>query len=124
MYAAPNNDNCFDENDFIQFRNNTNNATRQQGAYKEAREKIKALGGTLVQVTSTKDETVEWKVVSEVTEDDFAEVRVHEEELYHEQYCTELIDIAVGETCNYSDMFWHLWHGGIMMLFVQSMQQL
>ena len=30
--AAPNNDFCFDEDDFLQFRNNVNDATRHQGA--------------------------------------------------------------------------------------------
>ena len=33
--AAPNNDFCFDEDDFLQFINNVNDATRHQGAYKK-----------------------------------------------------------------------------------------
>ena len=72
--AAPNNNFCFDEDDFMYFRNNVNNATRHQGVYQEAWGKIKALEGTVVPCSSAKDGTVEWKVVEKGTKDDFAEV--------------------------------------------------
>ena len=107
--AAPNNDFCFDEEDVIQFRNNANDATRHQGIYTQAWEEIKALEGTVVQCKSSKDGTVDWTVVEKLTDGEFTEVRIHEEELFHKKYFSSVNDSGVTDEGNYNDIFCDLW---------------
>ena len=70
----PNNDFCFTEDDFFEAQINMNEATRHTGTYDLVWSKIKALEGDIVECRN-KDLVVNWKIVSNVEEDMFADRR-------------------------------------------------
>ena len=71
----PNNDFCFTEEDFLEQRNDMNNATRHQGTYQGVWSEIRAMVGEEVETKSSKDGNIVWKIVESVTDDDFNEIR-------------------------------------------------
>ena len=73
--AMPNNDFCFTNDDFIEYRTGINDATRHQGKYREAWATIKSLEGHEEIYSSSSDGKVVWTVVDKVVDDDFETIR-------------------------------------------------
>ena len=109
--GLPNNDFCFTTEDFIETRNNVNDATRHQGTYVAAWKKIKELEGHEETCTNAKDGSVVWKVVPShsVTQDDFEGIRKDEEA------SVAAMDLPVVDADRHNDKddcsksFWALW---------------
>jgi len=109
--CLPNNDFCFTAEDFIETRNNVNNATRHQGTYAAEWKIINELEGHKETCINRKDGTVVWKVVPShsVTRDDFSEVREEEEA------SMAAINLRVADVETYiekddcSKILWDLW---------------
>jgi len=107
----PNNNFCFTAEDFIETRNNVNDATRHQGTYASAWKTINELKGHEETCMNRKDGTVVWKVVPShsVTRDDFSEVREEEEASMAE------MNLPIADVENYIDKddcsksLWVLW---------------
>ena len=112
----PNNDFCFTEADFIETRNNFNDATRHRGVYNESWAKIKALEGEEVIKTHGTDGAIRWIVVpSESIEDDvFREVRKRELEFINTKKIMPIKNEEVFEGKeNRTEAFWKLWPGDL-----------
>ena len=106
--GMPNNDFCFTEDDFIETRQQMNDAVRHQGTYMDAWSKIKALENHELTVTSAKDGALKWKVVPNVVHDDFEQIR-NEEENYIQSKNSVYIDESKFSTDNFFTGFWELW---------------
>jgi len=106
--GMPNNDFCFTEDDFIETRQQMNDAVRHQGTYMDAWSKIKALENHELTVTSSKGGALKWKVVPSVVHDDFEVVR-QEEEKYIQSKQSVYIDESKFSPDNFYTGFCELW---------------
>ena len=102
--GMPNNDFCFTEDDFIETRQQMNDAVRHQGTYMDAWSKIKALENHEFTVTSAKDGALKWKVVPNVVHDDFEQIR-NKEENYIQSKNSVYIYESKFSTDNFSQVF-------------------
>lgn len=76
----PNNDFCFTEADFLETRNQMNDATRHHGSYHAAWDRIQSLEGQVVETTNSKFGNMKWTVVkSDSITDDVFKIRRKEE---------------------------------------------
>ena len=80
--SMPNNDFCFTEDDFIETRQQMNDAIRHQGTYMDAWTKIKALENHELTVISAKGGALKWKVVPNVVHDDFEVIQKEGRKIY------------------------------------------
>ena len=105
----PNNDFCFTEEDFLSYRSSMNDATRHQGVYKDSWEKIKALAGEEVRVSSAHDGTIVWKVVEGCFDDELIDVREIEDKMILERGRCPITTIEDSDDMNFNYGFWTLW---------------
>ena len=117
--ALPNNDFCFTEEDFVEARNEINEATRHQGSCAEAWRQIRELEGEEVSIESSKDGKIVWKVVGSesITEDYFKEIRANQEQ-EHEIQCpaisrTDQLQEWLEDVSDRTKAFWELFPGDI-----------
>ena len=103
----PNNDFCFTEDDFLEAQINMNEATRHTGTYNLAWSKIKALEGDIVECRN-QDSVVNWKIVSNVEEDVFADRREAETKRMKDVFCPIKYE-GIENTEDASELFWSLW---------------
>ena len=112
--GLPNNDFCFTEADFLETRNQMNDATRHQGTFHEAWSAIRALEGREVMTTSSKFGDLIWTVVpsTSLNEDKFAEIRQNELRSMKEKVIPIRTDDDSNKFTSESDFnaaFWSLW---------------
>ena len=107
--AMPNNDFCFTNDDFIEYRTGINDATRHQGKYREAWATIKSLEGHKEICSSSSDGKVVWTVVDKVVDDDFETIRKFEDEKFEDKDFSPVIDPDILKSLNFSEGFWYLW---------------
>ena len=112
--GLPNNDFCFTEADFLETRNQMNDATRHQGSYNEAWDIIRNLVGEEIQTTSTKYGNLKWKVVpsTSILDDEFEMTRKEESQSLKERIVP--LKSAVdrnkfGDENDFNATFWSLW---------------
>jgi len=107
--ATPNNDFCFTNDDFIEYRTGINDATSNQGKYREAWATIKSLQGHEQIYNSSSDGKVVWTVVDKVVDDDFETIRKFEDKKFEDQNYSPMIDPDILKSLNFSESFWYLW---------------
>lgn len=78
-----NNEFCFTNDVFVEYYTQVNDTTRHQGRYREAWNTIKGLKGREEVCRSTDGGKVVWKVVENVTDDHFTEVRKFEDKKFN-----------------------------------------
>lgn len=112
--GLPNNDFCFTEADFLETRNQMNDATRHQGSHNEAWDTIRSLVGTEVQTTSSKYGNLKWVVVpsTSISDDEFETIRKAELQCLKEKVVPlkSLVDRnKFGDENDFNATFWSLW---------------
>ena len=112
--GLPNNDFCFTEADFLETRNQMNDATRHQGSHNEAWDTIRSLVGTEVQTTSSKHGNLKWVVVpsTSISDDEFETIRKAELQCLKEKVVPlkSLVDRnKFGDENDFNATFWSLW---------------
>ena len=106
--ATPNNDFCFTNDDFIEYRTGINDATRHQGKYREAWDRIKSLQGH-EEICNSSDGKVVWTVVDKVVDDDFETIRAYEDKIFEDKDYSPVIDPVILKSLDFSKSFWYLW---------------
>ena len=107
--GCPNNDFCFTEEDFLEQRNDMNDATRHQGTYQGVWSEIRAMVGEEVETKSSKDGNIVWKIVESVTDDDFNEIRKKEEAHIQKSYYSVYDELEEFSEEDYNKSFWSIW---------------
>jgi len=103
----PNNDFCFTEDDFLEAQINMNEATRHTGTYNLVWSKIKALEGDIVECRN-QDSVVNWKIVSNMKEDVFADRREAETKQMKDVFCP-IKNEGIDKMEDAKELFWSLW---------------
>ena len=103
----PNNDFCFDEDDFIAYKDGMNLATQHLGKQREAWNKIRAMEGEEYVANTSNDGSITWKVVKEVVYDEMS--KTIEKEI---QFLKKNISLQDGtQTENLNGYFWYMYPG-------------
>lgn len=79
--ATPSNDVCFNNDDFIEYLTEINDATMYQWKYGEAWANIHSLERQTQICNSFSDEKFVWTLVDKVTDDDFEEIRTFKDKI-------------------------------------------
>ena len=104
----PNNDFCFTNDDFIEYRTGINDATRHQGKYREAWETIKSLQGH-EQICTSSYGKVKWTFIDKVVNDNFETIRTYEDKIFEDKHYSPVIDPTILKGLDFSKSFWYLW---------------
>ena len=101
----PNNDFCFTEADFVEFRSGMNDATLHQNRHKIAWDKIKMMEGQEIEIASSVHGKIKWKIVECVEQDEMSETIEKEKAQYEEKNFSVLKD----DFESIEEAFWKMW---------------
>uniref|UniRef100_A0A7S2RJD5 Uncharacterized protein n=1 Tax=Eucampia antarctica TaxID=49252 RepID=A0A7S2RJD5_9STRA len=107
--VTPDNDFCFTNDNFIEYRTVINDVARYQSKYIDACSNINSLEGHEVIFISSSDGRVVRMVVDKVTDDNFEKIRKFEDKKFEDKMHSPMKDPAILKYLNYSESFWHLW---------------
>ena len=105
----PNNEFCFAEEDFVEYRSSTNDATRYFRAYTITRDKINGQLGTEA-ATNSDDGSITWKSVESVERDDFIPNCEKKLRMFDSPLCIlehrDSTDMHESGDLEYNEFFW------------------